>query len=220
MRRAELLFAPSEEANRNLAAMNVRGKVVRVEANTVVDSLRMVLDSDDVVSNMPPDPFVLVTCHRLETITRRQRLAAVVEAINQISSSVRVEFVLHRPTRNYLQRFKLTDKLHQNVTCRDMLEYPQFISLLRHARGVASDGGSIQEECGYLRMPCLVLREATERSDGLGATAILWNRNAAAVTEFVSRLRRAGQPASVAPDQLGPSTAIVDALLDYIRLDT
>lgn len=220
MRRADLLFAPSDDAERNLTTMKVRGKVIRAEGNTVVDSLRMVLATDGPVTDLPVVPFVLATCHRMETITRPRGLAAVVEAINQIASSIHVVFVVHGPTRNYLQRFGLNEKLHPNVSRREMMEYARFISLLRHAHGIASDGGSIQEECGYLNMPCLVLREATERADGLGATAILWRHRADTVEQFLSQLRVEQQPASVAPDHPSPSKVIVDSLLDYVRADT
>lgn len=220
MRRANVLFAPSDEAESNLTTMKVCGKIIRAEGNTVVDSLQMVPTIDVLDPDMPTKPFVLATCHRLETITRRQRLAAVVKAINQIAANIHVEFVVHDPTRNYLKRFGLDKTLHENVSQRDMMEYARFISLLRQARGVASDGGSIQEECGYLNMPCLVLREATERSDGLGTTAILWRHRAETVDQFLSQLRVEEQPASVALDQTSPSKVIVDSLLEYLRVDS
>lgn len=219
MRRSDLLFAPSCEAEQNLNRMKLNGKILRVDGNTVVDSLRMVLKVGADEEQPSANPFVLATCHRLETITRRQRLASVVDAINQVAERIRVVFVLHQPTRESLNRFTLTEKLHDNVTCREMMEYPEFISLLRHARGVVSDGGSIQEECGYLAMPCLVLRDATERSDGLGATAILWKQDADVVDQFLSRLRVDEGPAFVAFDQPSPSAAIVDQLLGFLRLE-
>lgn len=219
MHRADVLFAPSDEAERNLASMKVRGKVIRAEGNTVVDSLRMVPAVEVAGFELPQVPFVLSTCHRMETITRRKRLAAVVEAINQIASRIHVEFVVHGPTRTYLRRFGLNEKLHENVSCRDMMEYARFIMLLRKARGVASDGGSIQEECGYLNMPCLVLRQATERSDGLGTTAILWKDSPETIDKFLSQLRDTEHPASVAPGHPSPSTLIVDSLLEYIGVD-
>jgi UDP-N-acetylglucosamine 2-epimerase (non-hydrolysing) len=220
MLRADVLFTPSDEATKNLTAMKVRGKVIRAEGNTVVDSLRIVAAAKTPGVDLPTVPFVLATCHRMETITRRKRLAAVIEAINQIAESIHVEFVVHGPTQTYLQRFGLNEKLHENVFRRDMMEYARFIWLLRNARGVASDGGSIQEECGYLKMPCLILRQATERSDGLGATAILWGDSTENVDQFLSQLRVTSHPASVAPDQSSPSKVIVDSLLEYLRVDS
>ena len=94
------------------------------------------------------------------------------------------------------------------------MEYSRFVSLLRNASGVASDGGSIQEECGYLAMPCLILRSATERPDGLGDSAMLWKQDCDVVDQFIARLRTDGGPASIADSQPSPSASIVDALLD------
>ncbi|WP_182865108.1 UDP-N-acetylglucosamine 2-epimerase [Rhodopirellula sp. JC639] len=215
MHRADLLFAPSQEAAQNLTTMNVRGKVVPVCGNTVVDSLRMVLNEEEPRDDLPKMPYVLATCHRLETITHRKRFADAIRAINEVSSKIDVEFVIHRPTKNYLRRFGLADQLNANVTCRDMLDYPQFIGLLRHACGVITDGGSIQEECGYLQMPCLVLRETTERSDGLGTTALLWDRSSNVVEQFTAQLRKGHRPATVSSDQPSPTAEIADKLLAY-----
>ncbi|MGD8828627.1 MAG: UDP-N-acetylglucosamine 2-epimerase, partial [Gammaproteobacteria bacterium] len=63
--------------------------------------------------------------------------------------------------------------------------YPEFIEILRSARWVLTDGGSIQEEASYLGKPCLILRERTERPHGVGTTAKLASFNAATDAAFL-----------------------------------
>jgi len=211
MRRAQFLFAPSAEAAENLREMKVRGKVIEVPGNTVADSLTMV-DRLTETYHAPHDPFVLATCHRLETISRRVKLEKVVQLLNRTAEKMPVVFVTHEPTRKYLHRFGLHNKLNSNVECRDLLEYGEFITLVKNAKMVLTDGGSIQEECGYLYKPCLILRSATERSDGIGANARLWSFDDEVANEF---FRFAESFVQSDVKQLPrPSPVIVDALVE------
>lgn len=210
MRRCELLFAPSDEAVGNLQAMNVRGDVVKVEGNTVVDALRL-MEGIPATIKIPEQPFALATCHRLETITRQKRLQQVVSLLNRISEQMLVVFVVHTPTLKYLERFHLTDKLNPSIQILGMQDYLNFSALLKSAKLVLTDGGSIQEECAYLKKPCLVLRRHTERPDGLGQNAMLWGFDDSVVDDFLSKAE------SLACSETGewprPSTNIVDALM-------
>ena len=210
MKRCNVLFAPSQEAQSNLEAMNIRGRVIKVQGNTIVDALRL-MEEIPATIEIPEGPFALVTCHRLETITHRRRLQQVVSLLNRISRQLKVVFVTHKPTRRYLKRFSLADKLSGEICMLGMQEYMNFTALLKSARLVLTDGGSIQEECAYLKKPCLILRKKTERPDGLGQNAMIWGFEDKAVDEFLSRAE------SLACAQTGqwptPSTEIVDALI-------
>ena len=93
----------------------------------------------------------------------------------------------------------------------DMQDYMNFTALLRSAKIVLADGGSIQEECAYLNKPCLILRKKTERPDGLGKNAMLWGFKDSAVDEFLAKVDAL---ASAGPhDWPHPSVEIVDALV-------
>lgn len=216
MKKADVLFAPSDEAMRNLAAMNLRGLAVRVPGNTVVDALRL-MDTRKLDVEMPSQPFALATCHRLETIRNRDRLRQVVELLNSTVERWPVVFVTHKPTYRYLERFDLQGKIDPRIDCRGMQDYATFVALLKQAKLVLTDGGSIQEECNYLKKPCLVLRAVTERPDGIGQTARLWAFDPAVVKEFFD-WAETYQPAAAVLD-VHPSTMIVDKLceLGYAR---
>jgi len=94
-----------------------------------------------------------------------------------------------------------------------MQSYLNFSALLKSAKLVLTDGGSIQEECAYLNKPCLILRNRTERPDGLGRNARLWGFEDSAAEEYLSWAESlVGAEAEQWPR---PSAKIVDALMEH-----
>lgn len=188
MKRCDLLFSPSDSAYENLRRMKIKGEIINVDGNTVVDSLRLVQNIKTTI-NIPQIPFVLASCHRLETITQRRKLQQVVNLFNDVAKTIKVVFVTHKPTRKYLEKFGLLDKISDDIKIMGMQDYMNFTALMKSANMVFADGGSIQEECAYLNKPCLILRHKTERPDGIGKNAVLWNfdkRNAAKFIKIYS----------------------------------
>lgn len=190
MKRADLLFAPSTEAENNLRAMRLTGQVVRVDGNTVADALRWIGTTTSGSDKTPAVPFALATCHRLETIANGRRLRQVVDLLNRVAETIQLVFVVHGPTRHYLRRSGLEQQLNPAIQVKDLLDYSEFIALLGAARFVLSDGGSIQEECAYLDKPCLILRNKTERHDGLGRNAVLWQFDNQVADNFLCKAAR------------------------------
>jgi len=216
MKRSDLLFAPSDEASANLRRMGLSEKAIKVSGNTIVDALRLI-DNDRVSIKIPDKPFALATCHRLETIARKDRLKKVIKLLNRAAQKMPILFVMHQPTRMYLERFGLAESLHSNIRKINMLDYDEFAALEKEASIILTDGGSIQEECSYLNKPCLILRNATERSDGLGRNAVLWNFDENVADSFLSQQNHTNLTNL---DKLPkPSAEIVDALirLKYIN---
>jgi len=211
MPRVDLLFAPSDEAMKNLVRMGVKGHAVCVHGNTVADALRLVTNVALTVT-LPDEPFALATCHLFENVMRKSCLAQVVALLNRVAERMPVVFVTHKHTRRRLERFGLVQALSDRITLKHMLGYADFVGLVKAARVVLTDGGSVQEECAYLNKPCLILRNATERPDGLGRNARLWMFDEAVAGEF---LADASHPRLEQPVTLPrPSAEIVDALVE------
>jgi UDP-N-acetylglucosamine 2-epimerase len=210
-KRAHLLFAPSDQAAEQLARRKLPGRIVRVSGNTVADALRLMEHAPTSV-RIPDDPFALAACHRFETLMNKGRLRRVVALVNRVAAEMEVLFVMHGPTRTALERAGLSETLLPSVTQTDLLDYPDFVALLRSARLVLSDGGSIQEECAYLNRPLLILRDATERPDGLGDNAALWAFDDETAERFLQRAME--RPPLEPPELPRPSAEIVQALLD------
>jgi len=214
MKRADLLFAPSAEAETNLRAMRLPGQIIRVAGNTVADALRW-MGSTARSRIAPTTPFALATCHRLETLTSRRRLSRVVDLLNRVAATWPLVFVVHGPTRRYLRQFGLEARLNPAMIVKDLLDYGEFIALLSAAQFVLSDGGSIQEECAYLDKPCLILRNQTERNDGLDRHALLWRFDDQIAEHF---LRNVVQRASLTPQEWPqPSAQMVESLASWTQ---
>lgn len=215
MKRADVLFAPSSEAETNLRAMRLNGQIVRVDGNTVADALRWIRTTASGSGKIPETPFALATCHRLETIANRRRLRQVVDLLNRVADTIQLVFVVHGPTRHYLRRSGLEQLLNPAIQVEDLLGYGEFIALLGVAQFVLSDGGSIQEECAYLDKPCLILRNKTERNDGLDRNAVLWRFNDQVTDDFLLRVVKINK---VEERQLPqPSVQITEHLASFIK---
>lgn len=214
---ARLLFACSPEAMRSLAHRRTRGQAIELPGNTGADALRHMLAQLPPPASKPP-PYALATCHRFETIRQRSRLERVVRLIARASETMPVHLVLHEPTRRQLERYGLIDALGARVTCTNLLGYRDFVTLLRDASLVLTDGGSIQEECAVLGKPCLILRDVTERGDGIGQGARLWGFDDGMLDEVTEGICRAavGGSANLTKTEPRPSAELI-ARLERLR---
>lgn len=212
MRMSDYLIAPSAQAHENLAAMSLAGRCWRVAGNTGMDIVAADLcKSPEILPDMP-DSYGVVTIHRLETLYQRSRLDMVVDTIIQAHNRAPVLFVQHVPTTRRLAAYGMLDRLRQaGVRMLELLDHTRFVHLLRNAQFVITDGGSVQEESGYLGTPCLLMRLATERPDGLDANVVLSEMDAERIDEFVNNYSRYRRPA-VEFDKFSPSGEIVDIL--------
>ena len=111
-----------------------------------------------------PGNFALLTLHRPSNVDDRGRLASILQAVHKISQRLPVVFVMHPRTRNRLELFDFDSRpdLNGYVASRP-LGYHQLLGLMDQARFVLTDSGGIQEETTALGVPCLTLRETTER---------------------------------------------------------
>lgn len=162
---AELLFAPTELAARNLAAESVGG-VVHVTGNSGIDALL------SVVAKLPPprvhggEPRLLVTCHRRESWGTG--LHSIASALAELASdgSVRIDVVRHPNAFVADCMRRLLGRVH-GVSLVGPFGHSDLVRRMRDADLVLSDSGGIQEEAPALGVPLLVLRDKTERPEGL-----------------------------------------------------
>ncbi len=171
MRLATLLFAPDDSSVANLRRMRVRGEVVRLPGNTVVEALHHELAAADEVPGTGP---AIVTMHRVENLNRRDRVEQLVAVVERIAAERPVRFVQHGPTTEVLARRGHDRRLRAaGVEMVGLVPHGQFVAMLRAAPFVITDGGSIQEECALLGVPALLWRGATERLDGVGENVVV-----------------------------------------------
>jgi len=217
MRMSDVLFSPSSAATRNLKRMGLAKRTHQLSANTSIDVVRH--DLAQTPTGLPPIPesYSVATIHRLETLYSKARLQQVVSTVLRAHHRKPVMFVQHPPTSKRLAAAGLDARLREaGVHIVPLLDHVSFLHLLAKASFVISDGGSIQEEAYYLGVPCLVLRDRTERDEGIGQNVLLSEFEDSAADEFLANFENyRRQPAlSIVAS---PSQQIADALKPYSR---
>lgn len=160
-------FTTSEIANENLRKQQVPESRIHFVGNTMIDTLYQNLGRIRQPSfwneqKLEAGQFFLVTLHRPSNVDDPAKLRQLLEAINNSTGDYPVVFPVHPRTRKILDTFNIsTDKLIQI----DPLGYLEFIYLVKHTKGVITDSGGITEEATVLHIPCLTLRNSTERPE-------------------------------------------------------
>lgn len=151
---ADLKFAPTDSSAKNLSGWYM------VTGNTVIDALEMV-PSEPVRSGT----YMVVTMHRRENEDAVRGICYAVENTAYLFDSV-VWPVHPNPIVSEVVPQEITNHL-ENIELTDPFSYPDMVNLIRHASLVLTDSGGIQEESLALNVPCLVMRETTERPEGV-----------------------------------------------------
>jgi UDP-N-acetylglucosamine 2-epimerase (non-hydrolysing) len=164
---ADLLWTPSPDADANLRCEGVAAaNIVRV-GNIMIDSFELLRQPIAkrrywAELGLRRGGFAVVTLHRPVNVDDRETLASAVDELAAIAQKLPLVFPIHPRTHRRLLEFDLADKLGA-VRLVEPLGYIEFMSLVSEARLVITDSGGIQEETTYLGIPCLTVRDTTER---------------------------------------------------------
>jgi UDP-N-acetylglucosamine 2-epimerase (non-hydrolysing) len=167
---SDLLLTPSADADRNLLAEGIPASRIRMVGNVMIDSLFQQLEraraskarEDLGVENRD---YAVVTLHRPSNVDDAATLRGILDALDEIGSRLPVVFPVHPRTRQNLAEFGLLETIERRgrVRLTEPLGYLDFLRLYSGAALVLTDSGGIQEETTALGIPCLTLRENTER---------------------------------------------------------
>jgi UDP-N-acetylglucosamine 2-epimerase (non-hydrolysing) len=184
----DLLFAPTETSRSYLRQEGIPDEKIFVTGNTVVDAVLQNLAVAREKTTRPDlreGSFVLVTVHRAENVDNGLRLRGIFEGLAQVGkeTGMPVIFPAHPRTVKMMMEFSLSPK---GIRVVQPLGYLEFLLLESRAGLILTDSGGVQEEGCVLRVPCVTLRENTERPETLEAGA-----NVLAGTSPVTILARA-----------------------------
>jgi UDP-N-acetylglucosamine 2-epimerase (non-hydrolysing) len=212
---ARIHFCPDTQALTNLEKAGAKGERVLTSGNTMKDALR-IAQARSLRSSPPLRPYAVFSMHRHENLFNDVRLNKLLGTLRQMAAIIDTKFVLHPVTRKRLQALGVLGELDRlpGLELLARMDFMRFTGVLAHASFVATDGGSNQEECAMLGIPCLLLRQATERMDGLGAGVVLSNYDPTLMLNFARRYATA-IPMRRVLDDVSPSRIIVDRLGTY-----
>jgi UDP-N-acetylglucosamine 2-epimerase (non-hydrolysing) len=171
---SDVLLAPTLLAKRNLEHEGVQGKIFYT-GNTIVDAVRQNIQiakrKSNILSKIGNLPYSLVTFHREENVDHLEKLSSIVSAIEDIKKKhgLNVVFSCHPRTDQRLRQFGLMKLLAAIRTLKiiEPVNYLDFLVLMANAKIILTDSGGIQEESCILKVPCVTLRENTERPETL-----------------------------------------------------
>jgi UDP-N-acetylglucosamine 2-epimerase (non-hydrolysing) len=173
---SDYLFAPTENSKSNLLKEGIPEEKIHVTGNTIVDSVYQNLEisrkKTDVLEKLglKPKEYFLVTAHRAENVDNAKRLGEILKGLELAATefSLPVIFPIHPRTRKMVQQFGL------ELCCIRAIEpvgFLEFLQLEAGARLALTDSGGVQEEMCILGVPCVTLRENTERPETVNVGA-------------------------------------------------
>jgi len=167
---SDLLWTPSADANENLVREGVSPEKIDLVGNIMIDSFELLaskIRDAEMASKLGLEgkKYGVVTLHRPSNVDDKDKLGLIVEKLIRIAAAIPLVFPVHPRTRERLERFDLLTRLESCTSCRilEPIGYIEFMSLVLDCRFALTDSGGIQEETSYLGIPCLTLRENTER---------------------------------------------------------
>jgi len=167
---ADLLLTPSADADENLLKEGIPQERIRLVGNIMIDSLMTHLETARSSKirealGLQEKHYAVLTLHRPSNVDDRENFGGVIRALQAIGERLPIVFPVHPRTRKTIAEFGFAEKIEKAKGLRlvDPLGYIDFLSLYSGARLVLTDSGGIQEETTVLGIPCLTLRENTER---------------------------------------------------------
>jgi len=167
---ADLLWTPSPDADENLLKNGVSADKIERVGNIMIDSFEMLrpqIEQAFKAMGFPGrrGPYGIVTLHRPVNVDGPDSLALLVDQLCSVAARIPLIFPVHPRTRKNLAAFGLLSKLatHPGIELLEPVNYVNFMALTQKSALVITDSGGIQEETTYLGIPCLTVRETTER---------------------------------------------------------
>jgi UDP-N-acetylglucosamine 2-epimerase (non-hydrolysing) len=165
-RLSDLLLTPSPDAAANLAAEGLGAVPTVFVGNVMIDSLHLMLAAlkakPDELSDIPDGRFVLVTMHRPSNVDSVEHLTLLLQTLSDLAERMPVLFPMHPRTRARATEAGLERELRA-LRVVEPLGYRAMVAAMDRACLVLTDSGGIQEETTVLGVPCVTLRESTER---------------------------------------------------------
>jgi UDP-N-acetylglucosamine 2-epimerase (non-hydrolysing) len=199
---SDLLFTPSEDGNRNLAHEGIAPEKVFLAGNVMIDTLvRMLPEADRRLPAGLPSRYALVTLHRPSNVDDLDWLSSLLSSLERVGHELEVIFPVHPRTRQKISSLGIGLENNGHIRFLEPQPYLDFLALQKHAAVVITDSGGIQEETTFLGVPCLTVRENTERpvTITIGTNVLVGRDTARLTTELARVLSQPRKDTSVPP---------------------
>lgn len=225
---SDYLFTTSRDADENLLTEGIPKEKIFFVGNVMVDTLlehhvkaKQIKYLEGLNCVADNEAYALLTLHRPSNVDNKESLETIIGAIEYIQKKIKVIFPIHPRTKKQCQQFGLEEKLAalKNLVLLEPLGYLDFLSVMSGAKMVLTDSGGLQEETTVLGIPCLTMRDNTERpvtiSDG---TNLLVGTRADDIISAADKVLSGNHKKGKTPELWDGCAAkrIVDVLLDKL----
>jgi len=223
---SDYLFPPSKFGIENLLREGVPEEKIFLVGDVMIDTLiryREKATQTPILKELglQPKSYALMTMHRPHNVDIKENLIAVLDAIDRVQKRIPIVFSMHPRTRKRIEEFQLESRLGveraallvlsdnldkqsarstvmKNLTIIEPVGYLRFLNLMMHAKFVITDSGGMQEETTVLNIPCLTLRENTERPETVddGTNTLVGNDTQRIIKESFRILKGQGKTGS------------------------
>jgi len=223
---ADLLFTPSSDADENLLAEGIPRERIRFVGNVMIDSLQKNLKAARTLQTKKQlgllgVDYALLTLHRPSNVDLRESFEPILSALEVIASRLPIIFPVHPRTRKTIAELGLSDRIDsiKDLRAIEPVGYLDFLNLSSGARLVLTDSGGIQEETTALGIPCLTLRENTERpiTVEMGTNVVVGTDTRKIIAEATAALNGSAKKTARQPPLWDGHTSerILDALEEF-----
>ena len=203
-RYSDILICFDDEAfkNSNHKYKNSNKHIQRISENTILETLK-------IKNEYKPSNIATVTLHRTENIFSKKKLKLFVNFLSKLSKTHTVNWYLHEPTKNYLEKYGIN--IPKSVYIHNLMDHDNFLNEIIRSEIVITDGGSIQEECYFLGKKTIVWRDSTERRYAMNNNMFISNYRVEESLRFVHQSEIKNEKKF--SKELSPSREIEDFLL-------
>ncbi len=167
---SDFLFTTCRDAEVNLSREGIAPEKIFFVGNVMIDTLvkhQEKARKSDVLKrlNLSPSGYAFLTLHRPGNVDRRENFEKIIKSLEFIQEKTKIVYPVHPRTRKKIAEFLLAERFQtmRNIKMTDPLGYLDTMNLVMNAKFVMTDSGGLQEETTFLGIPCLTLRENTER---------------------------------------------------------
>jgi UDP-N-acetylglucosamine 2-epimerase (non-hydrolysing) len=210
---ASIHFCPNQWAVNNLKSK--KGTKINTFQNTLFDSLYLVVNDkkpSKILNQIKREKFFIFIMHRQENLFNDNLVKTLISEISTNAKKIKCLFIIHKSSLFALEKKGIIQELsnNKNIILTERLGYVEFMKVLDKSEYIITDGGSNQEETYYMGKPCLILREHTERIEGLNKNVILSKNNVKVIREFIRNYKKYKTKPITAKEK--PSKIIADYL--------
>ncbi|MDA8597076.1 UDP-N-acetylglucosamine 2-epimerase (non-hydrolyzing) [Candidatus Pacebacteria bacterium] len=222
---ATMHFVPTKEAKDNLLKEGIPAENIKIVGNTIVDSVlqnrALSAEHSNIMArlSLSSQSYQLLTIHRPENTDREESLSTIVTAMQSVAATERVVWPVHPRTKKQLELFGLWESLTQNENFKliEPVDFFDMLELQQNASCIVTDSGGIQEESCILQVPCVTVRNNTERPESVavGANELV----TCDVNKIIDAIVRSKQKARTWDNPFGDGTAsqqIMTVLKEYV----